>query len=143
MDLLNPALEKREVLGKNALALAHVGDGVYELMVRTMLASSAVYSNAKQHRLTLGYVSAEAQAAAAAKLMPLLSEEEREFYQRGRNAHTGTVPKHAGPAVYHAATGLETLFGALWLLGRRERLEELFEVICKEEKETNEGKEDE
>ncbi len=140
MDYLGPVLERREVLAKSALALAHVGDCVYELMVRTMLCASGDYSNQRQHRLTLDYVSAEAQAAAAERLLPLISEEEREFFLRGRNAHSGTVPKHAGPAVYHAATGLETLFGALWLLGRKERLEELFQIICEtNEKEVHEN----
>ena len=133
MEYLEPVLERREVLSRNALALAHVGDGVYELMVRTMLCAGAAHSNRNQHRLALEYVSAEAQAEAAERLLPLLDEEEREFFLRGRNAHTGTVPRHAGPAVYHAATALETLFGALWLLGRRARLEELFGIICERE----------
>ena len=68
--------------------------------------------------------------------IPHLTDEERDFFMRGRNAHTGNVPKHAGPAVYHAATGLESLFGALWLMGRNERLEELFAIAWdnKEEK---------
>jgi len=136
MELLKPALERRDVLMRNALALAHVGDGVYELMVRTRLCSEAVYSNSKQHKLTLRFVSAEAQAEAMERMLPHLTEEERDFFMRGRNAHTGNVPKHAGPAVYHAATGLESLFGALWLMGRNERLEELFAIAWdnKEEK---------
>ncbi len=132
MELLSPSFERREVLAKNALALAHVGDGVFELMVRTKICASGTLTNAVQHRRVLGYVSAEAQAVSAARVLPFLDEEEREFFMRGRNAHTGTVPRHASHADYHAATGLEALFGALWLLGRRERLEELFEIACQE-----------
>ena len=130
MELLTPELERRDVLARNSLALAHVGDSVYELMVRTRLCAEEVYSNARQHRLALQYVSAEGQTEVMERILPHLTEEEHDYFLRGRNAHTGTVPKHAGPAVYHTATGLETLFGTLWLLGRRERLEELFAIGC-------------
>ena len=117
MKALNPSLERREVQMRGALALAHVGDGVYELMVRTKVCASEPLTNAGQHRRVLEYVSAAAQSAAAARILPYLDDEEREYFMRGRNAHPGNMPRHASPADYHAATGLETLFGALWLLG--------------------------
>ena len=65
-------------------------------------------------------------------MKPHLTEEEFAFYRRGKNAHTHAAPKSATRAEYAKATGLETLFGALYLLGRRERLNELFHMILEE-----------
>ena len=77
-------------------------------------------------------MNAAAQARAAEKIFPVLTDEERSVYKRGRNAKVNSVPHHAEIAQYHAATGLEALFGWLYLLGRRERLEELFARITEE-----------
>ncbi len=115
------------------LGLAHVGDGVYELMCRTYLCAAGDHTVKNLHKDTVGLVKAPAQAAFADKLKPHFTEEEMDFYRRGKNAHTHAAPKSASRAEYAKATGLETLFGALYLLGRTERLQELFELMMKEE----------
>ena len=74
-------------------------------------------------------VKAPAQAKAAAALLPALTEEEHAVYRRGRNSHVNSVPRGASKAEYHAATGLEAVFGYLYLSGRRERIKELFKVV--------------
>lgn len=88
----------------------------------------------KLHRETVKRVCAPAQARAVEKLMPHLTEEEHAVYKRGRNAKVNSVPKNAQLSDYHAATGLETLFGWLWLRGNKDRISELFDLIVTEEK---------
>lgn len=121
-----PALPPEQVGALSTLALAHVGDGVYELMVRTALSASGVTAAHDLHRETVHRVNAPAQARAIEHILPLLDAEEQAVYKRGRNAKVNSVPQHAEVAQYHAATGLETLFGWLWLQGRTQRLTELF-----------------
>ncbi len=113
--------------GVSPLNLAFVGDGVYELMVRERLVCLANRPNKELHQMAVKQVRAEAQAAALDKLMPLLSEEEAAVYRRGRNAHTS---RSGGD--YHKATGLEALFGYLYLAGRMDRVRELFDQITQE-----------
>ena len=115
------------------LGLAHVGDGVYELMCRTYLCASGDHTVKNLHKDSVQLVKAPTQAAFADKIKPFLTEEEMDFYRRGKNAHTHAAPKSASRAEYAKATGLETLFGALYLLGRTQRLQELFEQMMKEE----------
>ena len=103
------------------LPLAFVGDGVYGLMVREALACQANRPNGALHKLSVSLVRAEAQSAAMDRLLPLLNEEETAVFKRGRNAHTA----RAG-VDYHRATGLETLFGYLYLSGNISRCRELF-----------------
>ena len=110
-------------------ALAHIGDGVYELLTRTYLAESGVTAVNKLHRATVSHVCAPAQARAAEAIQPILTGEELEVYRRGRNTRVNSVPKAADLAQYHAATGLEALFGWLWLRGERARAEELFAAV--------------
>ncbi len=107
--------------GISPLSLAFVGDGVYDLMVRERLVCLANRPNKDLHQLAVQQVRAEAQAAAMDKLMPLLTEEEAAVYRRGRNAHTSRTG-----GAYHKATGLEALFGYLYLAGRVDRVRELF-----------------
>ena len=114
------------------LALAHVGDGAYELMCRTYLALRGDKTVLKLHRDTVELVKAPAQARFADKLLPHLTETEQAFYRRGKNAHTHAHPKGATRQEYAKATGLETLFGALYLLGQTGRMNELF-TVCMEE----------
>ena len=78
-------------------------------------------------------MAAPAQAAAVERLLPLLTQEEADVYRRGRNTAPHSVPRAASRGEYQAATGLEALFGWLYLQGRTERLNELFEVIMAEE----------
>ena len=111
------------------LELAHVGDGVFELLVRTHLALQGSAKVGDLHRAAVAYVSAPAQAAAIARLQPYLTEEEQKVYHRGRNAHVHSTPSGCTIAQYHAATGLEALFGYLWLSGRAARVQELFNVV--------------
>ena len=127
-----PEMSVQEVNQIGMLSLAHVGDAVYELLVRSRLCADNHTAVIQLHRLTVSQVNAAAQAQAVEKILPLLTEEERGVYKRGRNTKVNSVPHHAEIAQYHAATGLEALFGWLYLLGRRERLEELFAHITEE-----------
>ena len=114
------------------LGLAHVGDGVYELLCRTYLCAQGDKTVLKLHRDTVNMVKAPAQAKYADLLKPHLTEEELAYYRRGKNAHTHAAPKAATRQEYAKATGLETLFGALYLLGRTDRLNQLFQIIMEE-----------
>lgn len=114
------------------LGLAHVGDGVYELMVRTYLCQKGDKTVLRLHKDSVALVKASAQAQFAEKILPLLTEEEEAFFRRGKNAHTHAAPKSASPREYARATGLETLFGALYLMGRTDRLMELFTVMIEQ-----------
>ena len=97
---LHPALPLREVNALSALALAHLGDAVFELLVRTELCAAGIPKNGNLHRETIARVCAPAQAAVADRILPLLTEEELGFYRRGRNAHVHAIPKHATAAEY-------------------------------------------
>ena len=116
----------------SALGLAHLGDGVYELMVRSWLCLRGKATNAGLHRAAVRYVSAPAQAKLARAILPVLTEEEQAVYRRGRNSHTAAVPKGASVGEYHAATALEALFGWLYLQGETGRLGELFDLMMEE-----------
>ena len=115
------------------LGLAHMGDGVYELLCRAHLCAAGNQTVLKLHKDTVALVKAPTQAAFADKLKPHLTEEELGFFRRGKNAHTHAAPKSASRAEYAKATGLEALFGALYLLGRTDRLNELFAIMMKED----------
>lgn len=110
------------------LALAFLGDSVYEILVREYLVREANRPAAKLHEQKIQLVCAAFQAQAIDRLLPLLTEEETAVYKRGRNANN-TVPRHTSAQDYHKATGLEALFGYLHLLGEQARLEELFTAI--------------
>lgn len=112
--------------------LALVGDGVFELLVRTYLCTQGDQTVLKLHKDTVSMVNAATQAKYADKLKPHLTEEEYDYYRRGKNAHTHAAPKSATKAEYAKATGLEALFGALYLLGRTRRLNELFQILMEE-----------
>ncbi len=115
-DLLSPSV------------LAFVGDAVYGLYVRTALAEINRPSG-ELHRLSVKAVNAAAQADAFSLIEPLLNEKETAVFKRGRNFHTSSSPKSATAGQYHTATGLECLFGWLYLSGRTSRADELFGVI--------------
>lgn len=110
--------------------LAFVGDAVYGLMVRTALAAVNRPSG-ELHKLSVKLVNATAQAEAYKIIEPKLSEKEIMVFKRGRNFKTGNTPKNSSGGEYHTATGLETLFGFLYLSGEKERLETLFDIIWK------------
>lgn len=118
-----------DIRERSPLALAFVGDGVFELLVRQRAVETTRLPLAKLHRLAVGYVSAHHQAAGLQAILPLLSEEEAAVVRRGRNAEKLSVSKHATREEYCASTALEALFGWLYLQNRHERLLQLFEVI--------------
>lgn len=122
-------MSKRQIDAISNLGLAHMGDGVYEVMVRSWLCAHGDKTVGQLHKQTVALVKAPAQAEAVEKLLPHLTEEELSYYRRGKNSHVHAVPKGATPAQYAKATGLEALFGALWLSGRTERLNELFHIV--------------
>ncbi|MBR2730972.1 MAG: ribonuclease III [Clostridia bacterium] len=114
------------------LALAFIGDTVFDLLVRGELLSRANQPVSALHQQATRRVCAAAQAASASALLPLLTEEETAVFKRGRNAHPGGIPKHASAADYHYATGLECLFGWLYLRGELARIRLLFDAIPRE-----------
>lgn len=124
-----PEMPVQDVNKISMLGLAHIGDAVYELLYRSKLCTDGHTAVAEMHRMTVAFVRAEAQAEAATKLLPVLTTEEASVYKRGRNAKVNSVPHNADIGQYHAATGLEALFGWLYLLGRTERINELFNII--------------
>lgn len=132
-ELLRPQMREQELLSISALGLAHMGDAVYEILVRTWLCTHGRLTSGGLHRETVRHVSAPAQARAMQRLLPLLTDKELSTYKRARNARVNSVPQHANRAEYHAATGLEALFGWLYLRGESERIEELFNIIISEE----------
>jgi ribonuclease-3 family protein len=132
MTVSEPLLPERELHAMSVLALAHVGDAVYELLVRTELCRRGRLTAGALHRETVLYVSATAQARAAERLLPRLTEEERDIYRRGRNTKVASVPRSAAAGEYHAATALEALFGWLFLRGEMRRVEELFSCVMEE-----------
>jgi len=121
-------MSEREAALKNPLALAFIGDTVWDLLVRRRLLSTDARVNTL-HRQATAMVNAGAQAAAFKRLEPLLSEPESDIVRRGANAHSGHVaPRNQNPVDYHRATGLEALIGWLYLSGQDARISELFEV---------------
>jgi len=131
-DLFHLTMSPREINQISALGLAHCGDAVFELLVRSWLCASGRATAQNLHRATVSYVCAPAQAARMEQMLPLLTEDEAAQYRRGRNAHSHAAPRAATEAEYHAASGLEALFGWLYLRGQNERIEELFAIILEE-----------
>lgn len=127
------SFSRNQVNEMSSVGLAHMGDGVYELMVRSYLCARGDRTIQTLHRDTVELVKAPAQARCAQVLLPYLTQEEQGYFRRGKNAHTRTPPKSATPQEYALATGLEALFGALYLLGRQERLGELFTLAMEAE----------
>lgn len=123
---LDPAADADEM---NGLTLAYVGDAVYELMARNYILEHAGGSVRALHKQTVAFSNAAFQAYAAKAVLPLLTDAEAAVFRRGRNAHPGHVPKNKTQAQYHAATGLEALFGWLYLQKDTRRLNKLFAVI--------------
>ena len=133
IDYFHLNMDAEQLLNLSSLGLAHLGDGVYELMVRSWLCLHGKATSKGLHRATVRYVAAPAQARAVERILPLLTGEEGDVFRRGRNTSPHSVPQNASRADYQAATGLEALFGWLWLQGRTERLNQLFAVIMEEE----------
>ena len=125
-------MDKQQINAISNLGLAHIGDGVLELLCRSYLCAKGGKNVGNLHRDTINMVKATSQAKFIDKLLPHLTEEELAYYRRGKNSHVHAVPKSARPAEYAKATGLEALFGALYLSGQTDRLNELFHIIIEE-----------
>ena len=124
--------DMKEVNAVSNLGLAHIGDGVYELLCRSYLCCKGGKTVKNLHKDSVAMVKAPAQAKFAEKILPHLTQQEQDWFRRGKNAHTHAAPKSATPQEYAKATGLETLFGALYLSGQLDRLNELFHIIVEE-----------
>lgn len=124
-------MTKEEILRNySPLALAYLGDGVYELYVRAYVLGQGNCQSQKLHKKAQAFVSCGAQERFLERLMPLLAADEQEVVRRGRNAKTHSKPRSAAYGTYHAATGFEALWGYLYLAEETQRLEELFAVIA-------------
>ena len=133
MNYFEPHLTPDELRAISAIGLAHMGDAVYETLVRTWLCVHGKATGKELHRATIALVCAQKQAELAQRVLPQLTEEELAVYKRGRNANIHAMPRSATPAQYHAATGLECLMGWLYLRGDKERAEQLFHAMMEEE----------
>ena len=120
-DYFSIALPEDNIRAISSIGLAHMGDGVYELLVRTWLCAHGKATGKGLHRATVALVCAPEQA-----------RREQEVFRRGRNAHVHSIPQHASRAEYQQATALEALFGWLYLHGHRERINELFTQMMEE-----------
>lgn len=114
------------------LNLAFIGDCIYEILVRETLVCNANRPVNDLHRESVKFVSAKAQTEAFSKIKDILTEEETAQFKRGRNAKTSHSPKSATDAEYHTATGVEALFGYLYLTEQTDRIKELFKIITQE-----------
>ena len=125
-------MDKKDIDAISNLGLAHMGDCVYEILCRAYLCARGKKTVEQLHRETIRMVKATFQAKFADKMIPLLTEEELTYYRRGKNSHVHAVPKSATPAEYAKATGLEAMFGYLFLSGQKERANDIFETVMKE-----------
>lgn len=132
-DYLHIQLPPDQIRGISSIGLAHMGDAVYELLVRTWLCAHGKATGKGLHRATVALVCAPKQAELAQRILPLLTEEEQAVFRRGRNANVHSIPANASRAQYQQATALEALLGWLHLSGRHDRVEQLFAVMMEEE----------
>ncbi len=116
------------------LTLAYIGDGAYEIVIRTVLVKQGNCPVNQLHRKASQLVKAQTQSAVMETLEPLLTEEEYRIYKRGRNAHSPTMAKHATMADYRRATGFEALIGYLYLKEDWDRMLELIRVGLENQK---------
>lgn len=131
-DYFHMELTPDELRAISSIGLAHVGDAVYEVLVRSWLCAQGKATGKGLHRATVELVCAPKQAELAEKILPVLTEEEQAVFKRGRNANVHTIPQHASRAQYAQATALEALFGWLYLQGKKERINELFGRMMEE-----------
>jgi len=126
-DLRMREFSKDEARQLNPLQLALIGDGVFEVFIRSyILEQNTALSANKIHVKAIGYVKAKSQSDIMHEIEGFLNEEEEAIYKRGRNAKSPTVPKNADVRDYRMATGFEALIGYLYLIGHKERLEFIF-----------------
>lgn len=135
MDYFHIMEDRQDLLKVSNLGLAYLGDAVFEVMVRSWLVLHGRLTPGRLHHAALDYVTAPRQAAMLEKILPRLTQEEERVYKRGRNANPHSHPKGATRQEYQVATGLEALFGWLYLNGENERLNTLFEAMVAGEEE--------
>lgn len=124
-------LTQNEANSYSPLALAFLGDSVYDTMIREYLLRKGNMPVAKLHSMKVELACAEFQSKAYSVIEEMLTDKETAVLKRGRNATGNTVPKHANAAEYRRATAIESLFGFLHVTGQTERAEELFDIIIK------------
>ena len=122
-------LDKARIDAISNLGLAHMGDCVWEILTRARLCSEGKKTVGNLHKQTISMVNAPYQARCMDKLLPHLTEEEAGYYRRGKNSHVHAVPKASTPLEYAKATGLVALFGALYLAGKTDRINELYHIV--------------
>ena len=133
MNYFSIQLTKDEIRNISSIGLAHLGDAVFELLVRSYLCAHGKATGKGLHRATIELVCAPAQARFAEKILPQLTEEELAVFRRGRNANVHSIPRHASRAEYQQATALEALIGWLYLQGEKDRINELFCMMLERE----------
>lgn len=132
IDYFHLSASRDQILNMSSLGLAHLGDGVFEVMVRSWLCLNGKATAKNLHKATVAFVAAPAQARLAEKIIPILTEEEQDVFHRGRNTAPHSIPKGARRGDYQTATAVEALFGWLYLQGNTPRLNELFEKMLEE-----------
>lgn len=125
-NYFEPRLADDQLRAISSIGLAHMGDAVFEVLVRAWLCAHGKATGKGLHQATIRLVCAESQAEKAEHILPLLTGEELAVFKRGRNAQVHTVPGHASRAQYGEATALEALLGWLYLRGEKDRINELF-----------------
>ncbi len=121
-------LPEQDIRSYSPLTLAYIGDAIYDLIIRTMLVERGNSQVNKLHQRASAMVKAVAQKEIMLVIEPLLTEEERGYYKRGRNAKSYTTAKNASVGEYRVATGFESLMGFLYLTDQQERLMELVKI---------------
>ena len=132
MDYFNLQLSADDIRGISSIGLAHVGDAVYEILVRTWLCAHGKETGKGIHRAAIELVCAKEQSRRAELILPELTEEEQAVFRRGRNAHVHRIPNNTSRHDYQQATALEALLGYLYLNGRKDRINQLFLIMMGE-----------
>ena len=128
-DYFSLHLQEDDIRAISSIGLAHLGDAVYELLVRAYLCAQGQATRKGLHRAAVELVKAPAQARLADQILPVLTAEELAVFKRGRNANVNTIPHNASRSDYLKATALECLFGYLYLQGATGRINELFNAM--------------
>ena len=122
------ALKEADLQEYSPLTLAYIGDGIFDLVIRSMVVGEGNTKPSALHRKTSSYVKAHAQCEMAKAIYPVLTETEQAYYRRGRNAKSPTMAKNASMSDYRKATGFEALMGYLYLSNQTERLIDLIQL---------------
>ena len=125
-------LSDDQVRGISSIGLAHMGDAVFEILVRGWLCAHGKETGKGIHRAAIELVCAKEQSRRAELILPHLTEEEQAVFRRGRNAHVHRIPNNTSRHDYQQATALEALFGYLYLNGCKDRVNQLFLMMMEE-----------